>query len=164
MCEGASFVLKKEKCFWEKKHNSHRLILEANGIEDKKEIPDFVKLEITPPIKNGMLDYFAPFYEWIYKLDQDKFPDWYVPEIYEKIAREMLPAWFESHIIGQCTDSKQVTQTAGDASTQTAGVNSVQIGYWFEGSVYNSAVRKITKKEANKPYKFKMGVWTLLKK
>lgn len=54
-------------------------------------------------------------------------------------------------------------QTAGDGSTQTAGKDSVQIGYWWEDMQYKVAVRKVTKRMANKPYRFERGKWTLVK-
>ena len=55
------------------------------------------------------------------------------------------------------------TQTAGDMSTQKAGKNSVQISCYYENGVYKVACRVVTKKEANKTYYVKQGVWTEIK-
>ena len=57
------------------------------------------------------------------------------------------------------------TQTAGYGSTQKAGIDSIQIGWWFDkNGKYQVISRKVTEKEADKPYKFDNGIWTEVKK
>ena len=165
MCEAASMVLLKDRVLIGKTTNSHSKILIQNDIEDCNLKPDFVKIEIVP--KN--MDYSKPLAEWVYNVDHDYFPDWYIQEVDEKRARLALKQWYREHIELQNTDAMNQTQTAGYNSTQKAGSNSTQtagkgtiqiIRYYDDG--WKVKTRVITKQSANKPYKFTNGKWRLV--
>ena len=175
MCEAASGITTKDRVFISKVSNRHTVILEENKIEDKNEVPDFVKWEITP--KN--YDYSTPISTWVYKIDQDNVPFWYVPEIDEKRARKALEEWSKYHNLTKefgnnaceqfgdrvflkaeddstLTAGHDSTLTAGDGSTLTAGFNSVMVVQWYNKGLKTS-IKEITKKEANKTFKFENG-------
>jgi hypothetical protein len=196
MCKPASMILTKDDVLWAKGNNSHEIIIKNNNLKDDTTSPNFVRIEITPPEKDCRPQYDAPLNKWEYRTDQDFLPKWYVASVDEERARKVLPAWYESHIVGQLTDANYITQTAGNSSTQTAGnfstqtagdvatqtagnfstqtagnfstqtagINTVQICRCYIGSDYKTFFRIITEKEANKPYYFKDGVWTLIEK
>ena len=175
MCQPASFIVTKDNVFWKHGSNSHEQIMKENNLTDSKDQrpPDFVRVEITPPNN----DFVLPFEKWVYKVDQDMLPDWYVKDFDEERIRKELPKWYDSHIKGQITDINNITQTAsdrstqtagyrstqtaGDRSTQTAGVGTVQICRWYDNG-WQVATRIITEETANKPYKCIKGVWTLI--
>ena len=60
------------------------------------------------------------------------------------------------------TAGNESTQTAGNCSTQKAGDRSVQIVRWYDDKKWTVSTRVITEIEANKPYKFENGKWTLI--
>ena len=159
MCQPASFIVTKDNVFWKHGSNSHEQIMKENNLTDSKDQrpPDFVRVEITPPNN----DFVLLFEKWVYKVDQDMLPDWYVKDFDEERIRKELPKWYDSHIKGQITDINNITQTAGYRSTQTAGVGTVQICRWYDNG-WQVATRIITEETANKPYKCIKGVWTLI--
>ena len=124
MCQPASFIVTKDNVFWKHGSNSHEQIMKENNLTDSKDQrpPDFVRVEITPPNN----DFVLLFEKWVYKVDQDMLPDWYVKDFDEERIRKELPKWYDSHIKGQITDINNITQTAGYRSTQTAGYRSTQ--------------------------------------
>jgi hypothetical protein len=95
MCEAASGITTKDSVFISKISNSHTVILEESGIKDIKSVPDFVKWEIIPKDR----DYTTPMSTWIYRVDQDTIPSWYVPKVDEKRARKALKEWAKYHNI-----------------------------------------------------------------
>jgi hypothetical protein len=116
-------ILLKDKVLIGKTTNSHSMILEQHNIKDEELKPNFVKVEIVPTNNNYML----PLEQWVYNIDQDYLPDWYVHEVDELRAREALKQWYREHIELQNTDTPNSKQTAGYYSTQTAGSCSTQI-------------------------------------
>ena len=56
------------------------------------------------------------------------------------------------------------TLSAGNKSTLSAGYNSTVTIRYFNNGEFKVSVRVITKEEANKPYKFVNGEWTLVSK
>ena len=75
--------------------DSHEDIIAANGLNDRKGSPDFVRVEVVPP----NLDYTLPFDKWVYKVDQDWLPDWYCAAEAEAACRAVLPEWARTHIV-----------------------------------------------------------------
>ena len=80
MCKMKSAIILKDRIFIPD-YDSHSDMLKELGIEDtgKNAAMLFVRAELSP--KNG--DVFTPIDEWIFKVDQDIKPDWFV-ESYEK--------------------------------------------------------------------------------
>ena len=71
-------------------------MLEELNIEDTRANAErlFVRAELSP--KNG--DVFTPVDEWVFKVDQDIRPDWFV-ENYEKTRmRDAVKEWAKEHI------------------------------------------------------------------
>ena len=80
MCKMKSAIILKDRIFIPD-YDSHSDMLKELGIEDTEEKAEmlFVRAELSP--KNG--DVFTPIDEWIFEVDQDIKPDWFV-ESYEK--------------------------------------------------------------------------------
>ena len=80
MCKMKSAIILKDRIFIPD-YDRHSDMLKELGIEDtgKNAAMLFVRAELSP--KNG--DVFTPIDEWIFKVDQDIKPDWFV-ESYEK--------------------------------------------------------------------------------
>lgn len=95
MCEFKSMILLKDRVFCPADTDEHSKMLEVLGIKDDKPQANFVKVEIRPP--DG--DVFAPLKKWVFAVDQDNVPDWYVQEVDEKRARVALEEWAKDHII-----------------------------------------------------------------
>ena len=93
MCKMKSMILTQDKVFCPD-YDSHSDMLIELGIKDNKRVPDFVKIEITPP--DG--DMRRPPEEWRYSVDQDELPPWYVQEIDEPRCRKSLVDWYAAHV------------------------------------------------------------------
>ena len=80
MCKLKSAIILKDRVFIPD-YNHHSPMLEELGIEDSLTNAErlFVRAELSP--KNG--DVFSPIDTWIFTVDQDVRPDWFV-ESYEK--------------------------------------------------------------------------------
>jgi hypothetical protein len=94
MCEVKSMILLKDRVYCPANTDSHSKMLNDLGIKDDRLQADFVKIEITPPNN----DFFAPVEDWLFSVDQDNTPDWYVPELDKKRAVEALEVWANTHI------------------------------------------------------------------
>ena len=94
MCTTKSMLLRKDSVYCPDDTDSHSDMLTRLGIKDDNKNPDFVRIEIIPP----NMDYFATINEWIYKVDQDFRPDWYVKEYDKQRAYKALSEWAENHI------------------------------------------------------------------
>lgn len=94
MCEVKSMILLKDRVYCPANTDSHSKMLNDLGIKDDRLQADFVKIEITPPND----DFFAPVEDWLFSVDQDYTPDWYVPELDKKRAVEALEVWANTHI------------------------------------------------------------------
>jgi hypothetical protein len=88
MCRLASFVVTREKVLWHPSDDSHEKIISHYHLDDKRE-SNFVRVEMVPP--NG--DYFKPFSEWKFCIDQDKIPEWFSKKVEEDMVRAELPKW-----------------------------------------------------------------------
>lgn len=90
MCEPASMILTRTEALIGRGTNSHTRILAQYGIRDTVLTPNFVKIEMRPPKRDGIPDYNAPFNQWTYYVDQDYLPSWYVHEINIQRVRDAL--------------------------------------------------------------------------
>lgn len=95
MCKVKSMIVFKDRVYCAEDTDSHCEMLEKLNIKDESKEPNFLRVEISPPEK----EFFLPIDEWIYKVDQDYKPEWYVEEIDKARAFEVLKVWAESHII-----------------------------------------------------------------
>jgi len=107
MCNPASFAITKTgRCLWSKKTDSHSEIIAENSLrEDRRGSSGdpkdtlFVKVEITPPQhEHGYPDFAAPLSKWIYRLDEDRAPEWYDAKKVESIARVALKDWTKAKV------------------------------------------------------------------
>ena len=128
MCSTKSMILLKDSVYCPNDTDSHSDMLVALKIKDDKPIADFVKVEITPPNN----DYFADLSKWIFNVDQDNTPDWFVKDFDEQRARKALKEWADSHIF----DGKNNFSIQGgryyylkDCSTVTACGSSTVMAY-----------------------------------
>ena len=95
MCKLKSAIILKDRVFIPD-YDSHSEMLAELGIDDTRANAEtlFVRAELSP--RNG--DAFAPIDEWVFHIDQDIRPEWFV-ENYEK--ERMIAAvkeWAETHI------------------------------------------------------------------
>jgi hypothetical protein len=96
MCKPASFVLTKDRVFWSMYTDSHTEIIDEFGLhEDGARGPNVVKVEISPD--NERLDSDPGM--WVYKLDQDRTPEWYDAGNCVRRARAALIEWVAARVI-----------------------------------------------------------------
>lgn len=95
MCQMKSGLILKDKIFLPD-YDSHTDMLDELGIEDneKNASSKFIRAELYP--KNG--DVFSPIETWIFHVDQDILPDWYVPKYDEERMRKAVKDWAKDHI------------------------------------------------------------------
>ena len=70
-------------------------MIEACGLDHGPMRENFVRVEITPTDD----DLTVPLDEWIYCVDQDYLPDWYVEEVDKKRCFDALKTWAIKHIL-----------------------------------------------------------------
>ena len=136
MCQPASMIITRAAVYWHPRRDSHTAIralhclLEA-GLGD----PTDVAVEIVPP--GG--DYRRPLTDWIYRVDQDRVPDWYEAREAELAARAELAAWYASHVQ---TDPASHQRVGPDETLiALAGQQTVTGGV---GRAYGSAQQTVT--------------------
>lgn len=95
MCKFKSGIILKDRVFIPD-YDSHFDMLEDLKIKDEEFTPDFVKVELSPPF--GLSVDFADYSKWIFKADQDYFPDWYVEEIDKERFIKEFSKWAEDNI------------------------------------------------------------------
>src|SRR5574343_52761 len=95
MCKPASFIVTKNQVLWLPDSDNHSDILTYFGIPDLDETPEFVKVEISPVEEL----YNTPLSEWVFRVDQNRFPEWWNEKWGEKVCREELKAWLKAHTI-----------------------------------------------------------------
>ena len=95
MCQMKSVIIEKDSIFCPD-YDSHTKMLEELGIEDSRGNAEklFVRAELYPI--NGNV--FTPINEWIYRVDQDILPEWYVEKYDEERVRKTVKKWAEQHI------------------------------------------------------------------
>ena len=88
MCQFASFVLTKDRCFYLPDSESHSEIIRHFEIhESGARGLNVVKVEILPPDGAIRLDNLA---KWTLRFDQDQFPEWHEAKASEARARKYL--------------------------------------------------------------------------
>ena len=88
MCEKASLVITEKGNIRHNVHtDSHEDIVKAMKLKDNNspENASFARVEIVPPDK----DYSLPIKKWVFRLDENRTPDWWTPG-YEKLCRDYL--------------------------------------------------------------------------
>lgn len=95
MCRLKSGILLEDRVYIGE-GDSYTDMLEELGIEDteKNAKRRFIRAELYP--KDG--DVFSPVDGWVWNVDQDITPDWYVPEYDEQRFREAVKTWAKDHI------------------------------------------------------------------
>ncbi len=95
MCKMKSAIILKDSVFIPD-YDSHTDMLEKLGIEDTRDNASklFVRAELSP--KDG--DVFSPIENWVFNVDQDIRPEWFV-ESYEKERMiQAVKEWAKDHI------------------------------------------------------------------
>jgi hypothetical protein len=91
MCKAFSCLFTKSgDVLWKFAVDSHEDLIREYKLSDDGRKQDFVRIEIPP--KNG--DYLNPD-EWIFKVDQEKTPDWFKREFAEMESRKIHAAWLK---------------------------------------------------------------------
>lgn len=103
MCKMKSAILLKDKVFMPASYNSHTQMLEELKIKDNGSNPNFVRIEISP--ETG--DVFTDVSTWIYSVDQDLLPKWYVAEYDEQRVRKTLTEWADT-MCGKYTNKAEL--------------------------------------------------------
>lgn len=95
MCKLKSGIIFKDRVYIPD-HDNHTQMLDELKIKDTRENAErlFVRAELYP--KDG--DIFSDPNTWIYRVDQDILPDWYVAEVDEARMREAVKAWYAAHV------------------------------------------------------------------
>jgi hypothetical protein len=97
MCNPASGIATETKIWFSNRTDSHSNILDEIGIKDDKTPPNFIKFEIMPP---KIRKFYAPLSEWLFFIDQNEFPDWYIgKEDLESRVRSQLPRWVKNRVV-----------------------------------------------------------------
>jgi hypothetical protein len=91
MCKAFSCLFTKSgDVLWKFAVDSHEDLIREYKLSDDGRKQDFVRIEIPP--KNG--DYLNPD-EWIFKVDQEKTPDWFNRAFAEMESRKIHAAWLK---------------------------------------------------------------------
>ena len=93
MCQLKSALVLKDSVFMPD-YDSHEQMIKELKLNYKTKNPDFVRVEITPPI-----NIFDKPKDWIFKVDQDLLPEWWSAKFAEKMVREELVKWLDIHVI-----------------------------------------------------------------
>ena len=94
MCRLKSAIILKDRVYIPN-HNSHSDMLKELDIADTQKNAEklFVRAELTPK-----RDVFDPIDDWIYIVDQDILPDWYVEEYDKQRMIDAVKEWAKNHI------------------------------------------------------------------
>ncbi len=95
MCKLKSAIIMKDRVFIPD-YDSHSDMLAELGIEDTRDNAErlFVRAELSP--RNG--DVFTPLDEWVFTVDQDIRPDWFVEGYEKERMAAVVKEWVKSHI------------------------------------------------------------------
>ena len=98
MCKLKSLILLKDRVFCPD-YDSHDSMLKELGIEDTRKNAErlFVRAEVSP--KSLKSNDISDTNKWVFIVDQDILPEWYVEEIDEERARNAVKEWAKTHII-----------------------------------------------------------------
>lgn len=95
MCKFKSGIILKDRVFIPD-YDSHADMLEELKIQDTSFLPDFVKVEFLPPVNPELNP--SDYSNWIYKIDQDILPEWYIDEIDRKRFIEEFKIYAKDNI------------------------------------------------------------------
>jgi hypothetical protein len=171
MCNFSSFSLTKDSEIWWHTE-SHADIDEHWQLHvDGARGPNVLHVEITPPDDNPK----APLNQWVYRVDQDVFPEWHDPVESERRARAALARrsekerWLVSDHLSDgavsisgndstLTGGHRSTLTGGNDSTLTGGHRSTLVVRWWDAATerYRLAVGYVGENgiEPDKPYRW----------
>ena len=98
MCKLKSAIILKDRVFVPD-YDSHDKMLKELGIKDTRENAErlFVRAELSPKT-DGIEGVFTDVNSWVFKVDQDVVPEWYVREVDEQRMREAVKEWAKKHI------------------------------------------------------------------
>ena len=98
MCEPASFVITKDKICWSKNSEFHEDIIAENNLKDVANVqgePVLVRVEISPPD----MDFRLPIEKWVFRIDQQELPKWFVKKDAEKLVRKKCKEWLAAKVV-----------------------------------------------------------------
>lgn len=107
MCCFKSGLILKDRVFIPD-YDSHVDMLKELKIQDTSFTPDFVKVEFLPPV-NPKLDP-SDYSNWIYKIDQDQLPEWYI----DKIDRKRFIEEFKIYAKDNIVINEEITEKSKD--------------------------------------------------
>ncbi len=95
MCKLKSAIILKDRVFIPD-YDSHTDMLAELGIKDTRENAErlFVRAELSP--SNG--DVFSPIGTWVFNVDQDIVPEWFVKEVDKARMVDAVKGWAKDHI------------------------------------------------------------------
>lgn len=98
MCKLKSAIILKDRVFMPD-YDSHDKMLEELGIKDTRKNAEklFVRAELSPKT-DGIDGAFTDVDSWVFTVDQDVLPEWYVREVDEQRMREAVKEWVKTHI------------------------------------------------------------------
>lgn len=119
MCKFKSGIILKDRVFIPD-YDSHARMLEELKIRDEQFTPNFVKVEFAPPF--GLNIDYSDYSKWIFRVDQDVLPEWYVEEVDRKRFIEEFSKWAKDNIV----INKEITK---DSKNYKAYINCTGIIY-----------------------------------
>ena len=102
MCNFKSgIILKNKVVLAEGGDESHSTILEKLKIEDNYfgATKKFVRAELVPKDREWWVNPTDNPEHWRFIVDQDIVPEWFIPEVQEKIFREAVYEWWSKHVL-----------------------------------------------------------------
>lgn len=109
MCRFKSGIILKDRVFIPE-YDSHQKMLDELGIEDNRQNAEklFIRAELVPRDGNVLSD----INNWVFIVDQDILPDWYVKDYDKQRMVEAVKEWAKNHIhIG--VDNLEITSGEG---------------------------------------------------
>ena len=98
MCKLKSAIILKDRVFVPD-YDSHDEMLKELGIKDTRKNAEklFVRAELSPKT-DSIEGAFTDVDSWVFTVDQDILPEWYVREVDEQRMREAVKEWAKTHI------------------------------------------------------------------
>lgn len=137
MCQFKSGLILKDRVFIPD-YDSHADMLEELCIPDSMSTPNFVKVEFLPPTKPNLAP--SDYSNWIYKIDQDVLPEWYIDEIDRKRFIEEFKIYAKDNI----AINQEITKKSKDYKVYINCTGSLENKTSIE-LIYNCNFIKITK-------------------
>ena len=137
MCQFKSGIILKDRVFIPD-YDSHADMLEELKIQDSTFIPNFVKVEFLPPENSNLAP--SDYSNWIYKIDQDILPEWYIDEIDRKRFIEEFKIYAKDNI----AINQEITKKSKDYKVYINCTGSLENKTSIE-FIYNCNFVEITK-------------------